>query len=242
MKLAWRYAVSIFFTVQIALVMGIMGILWLPWAAVSAKGARHACRTYANYVRWCAGWMLGLKSEIRGTVPQGEVLVAAKHQSFLDILMIYAVLPKAKFIMKRELMWTPVIGLYAYRFGCVPVNRGKRGEAIKKMMADVEKGRAEAGQLVIYPQGTRVPPGVEKPYKVGTAVLYEQLGQTCVPVATNAGLFWPKKGLLRKPGLAVVEFLEPIAPGMEKAAFMAQLESQVESGSNRLLAEAGFRT
>jgi 1-acyl-sn-glycerol-3-phosphate acyltransferase len=109
------------------------------------------------------------------------------------------------------------------------------------MKADVAAGAADPGQLIIYPQGTRVAPGVARPYKVGTGLLYEQLGQPCVPVATNVGVFWPKRGILRKPGLAVVEFLPPIAPGLPVADFMARLEEEVETHSNRLMAEAGFR-
>ena len=104
----------------------------------------------------------------------------------------------------------------------------------------VESGAQEPGQLIIYPQGTRVAPGADKPYKIGTAVLYQQTGQTCVPAATNVGVFWPRHGILRKPGLAVVEFLPPIAPGLETGAFMAELEAVVENHSNRLMAEAGF--
>ena len=91
------------------------------------------------------------------------------------------------------------------------MDRGKRGAAIAKMKADVAAGAAEPGQLIIYPQGTRVAPGETLPYKVGTGLLYEQLGQPCYPVATNVGVFWPKRGILRKPGLAVVEFLPAIA-------------------------------
>jgi 1-acyl-sn-glycerol-3-phosphate acyltransferase len=106
------------------------------------------------------------------------------------------------------------------------------------MMADVKSGQESAGQLVIYPQGTRVAPGDIKPYKIGTAALYGQLGQNCAPVATNAGIFWPKRSLLRKPGLAVVEFLAPIAPGLTNEQFMAQLEHAIEAASNRLMDEA----
>ncbi|MEL7082704.1 MAG: 1-acyl-sn-glycerol-3-phosphate acyltransferase, partial [Pseudomonadota bacterium] len=169
-----------------------------------------------------------------------EVLIAAKHQSFLDIMMIFNALPAGKFIMKRELLWTPIIGLYAKRLGCVPVARGKRGAAIQKMVDDVEAGRSQPGQLIIYSQGTRVAPGDYKPYKVGSAVLYQQLAQTCVPVATNVGLFWPRRGILRKPGLAVVEFLPPIEAGLDKDTFMNELETVVESRSNALMQEAGF--
>ncbi|WP_058247836.1 lysophospholipid acyltransferase family protein [Tropicibacter naphthalenivorans] len=220
--------------------MLVLGIVFLPWALVSPKGARLACRSFTLWVRWTASWMVGLKTEVRGPIPTGEVLIAAKHQSFLDILMIFSEVPAAKFIMKRELLFTPIIGLYAYRIGCVPVHRGKRGQAITKMLADVEKGRAEPGQLVIYPQGTRVAPGVVKPYKVGAALLYEQAGQPCVPAATNCGLFWPRTGILRKPGLAVVEFLPEIAPGLGREPFMRRLETEVEAASDALMAEAGF--
>ncbi|NRB05887.1 MAG: 1-acyl-sn-glycerol-3-phosphate acyltransferase, partial [Rhodobacteraceae bacterium] len=212
------------------------------WALFSPEGARIACRSWARWSFWTARWMIGLRGEVRGDVPQGEVLIAAKHQSFFDILLIYNALPRPKFIMKKELMWTPIIGVYAKRLGCVPVERARRGAAIQKMVEDVEAGRADPGQLVIYSQGTRVAPGDKKPYKVGTAVLYEQLGQPCVPTATNVGLFWPRKGIMRHPGLGVVEFLPPIPPGLDRDTFMAQLEEVVETKSDELMAEAGFTT
>jgi 1-acyl-sn-glycerol-3-phosphate acyltransferase len=71
-------------------------------------------------------------------------------------------------------------------------------------------------------------------------LLYEQTGQPCVPAATNVGVFWPRTGIYRKPGLAVVEFLPEIAPGLDKDSFTARLEEVVETASNRLMAEAGF--
>jgi 1-acyl-sn-glycerol-3-phosphate acyltransferase len=108
------------------------------------------------------------------------------------------------------------------------------------MVAAVTASDAVRGQLVIYPQGTRVKPGAHAPFKVGSAVLYTQTAQTCVPVATNVGVFWPRLAVLRKPGLAVIEFLPPIAPGLDKNAFLKQLEEVVETQSNRLMAEAGF--
>ncbi|MEO0390101.1 MAG: lysophospholipid acyltransferase family protein [Pseudomonadota bacterium] len=231
---------SLVFMTQAYVLMLVWGIVFAPWALVSPRGARMACKTWAMYAMWSARWMVGIQTEVRGTVPSGEVLIAAKHQSFLDILMIFNALPTAKFIMKRELLYTPIIGIYAYRLGCVPVARGKRGAAIAKMVKDVEAGRAQPGQLVIYPQGTRVAPGAHVPFKVGTAVLYTQLGQPCVPVATNAGLFWPRSGVLRTPGRAIVEFLDEIPSGQERDPFIAQLEDVVETRSNALMAEAGF--
>lgn len=235
-----RWVMSFLFVVQMYAMMAIMGIVFLPWALISKQGARAACKTYCRWVRFTARWMVGLRTEVRGPIPRDEVLIAAKHQSFLDIILIFGAIPAGKFIMKRELMWAPVIGQYALRIGCVPVARGKRGQAIAKMLSDVDRGAADPGQLIIYPQGTRIAPGVNAPYKVGTALLYEQTGQPCVPAATNVGLFWPRKGIYRKPGLAVVEFLPRIEPGLGREAFLARLQNEVETASNALMKEAGF--
>ena len=240
MKHALQWLRSLVFVVQIYVMMGVIGIVFLPWALFSRRGALTACQTWCRWVRWTARWMVGIRTEVRGIPPEDEVLIAAKHQSFLDIILIFGAVPAGKFIMKRELMWAPVIGQYALKIGCVPVDRGKRSEAIKWMVRDVSRGRQQPGQLIIYPQGTRIPPGVSAPYKVGSGVLYSELGQDCVPVATNVGVFWPRKGILRKPGLAVVEFLPRIREGLDRKAFMKQLEAEVETASNRLMKEAGF--
>jgi 1-acyl-sn-glycerol-3-phosphate acyltransferase len=221
--------------------MAVLAIGFAPWALFSRRGAYAAMHSYCAWVVFTARVLCGLRCEVRGTPPTTEAVIAAKHQSFLDIILIFHAVPAGKFIMKRELIYTPFLGQYALKIGCVPVNRGKRGAAITKMKADVAKGTAEPGQLIIYPQGTRVAPGVSRPYKVGTGLLYEQLGQPCYPVATNVGVFWPKRGILRHPGLAVVEFLPPIPPGLPMPDFMKQLETEVETHSDRLMAEAGFK-
>jgi 1-acyl-sn-glycerol-3-phosphate acyltransferase len=235
-----QYLRSVLFILQMYVMMLVIGLAYAPYAVVNREGARACCKAFSRWVFWTMGWMVGIRHEVRGEVPQGEVLIAAKHQSFLDIMMIFTALPSAKFIMKRDILWTPIIGFYARRLDCVAVDRGKRGAAIHKMVADVQAGRVNPGQLIIYSQGTRVAPGVRKPYKVGTAVLYEQLGQPCVPVATNVGIFWPRKGILRSPGTAIVEFMPAIPHGLERDAFLAQLEATVEGRSDALMREGGF--
>ena len=225
----------------VALIYGAMlpyGLAYLPAAIRSRDGAVAAAHAWCRFILWLAPRLLGLRTEIRGTPPTSEVMIAAKHQSFLDIIMIYAAVPRAKFIMKKELTRAPILGQYALRLGCIPVDRGRRGQAVKQMLADVTAGAADPGQLVIYPQGTRIAPGVRAPYKIGTGALYQDLGQPCVPAACNVGLFWPRKGILRKPGVAVVEFLDPIPPGLPLPQFMARLEAAVEGASDRLMAEA----
>lgn len=241
MAYAWRWLRSLLFSIQIYLMMFLMALFFTPMAIWKRDWAFHGIHTWCRYVRWSAAWMLGLKSEVRGEIPTDEVLIAAKHQSFFDIILIVSETPRPKFIMKKQLKWAPIVGYYAMRIGCVPVDRGKRGQAISKMVEDVKSGRQQPGQLIIYPQGTRVAPGAKLPYKIGPAVLYEQAGSDCVPAATNVGVFWPRHGVYRKPGLAVVEFLPRIKAGLSRDAFMAQLEADVESRSNALMAEAGFK-
>ena len=220
--------------------MLVMGILFAPAAAWSREGAYWAMKTYAKTNLAALRIICGLDYEVRGAVPRGNVLVASKHQSFMDILIHFTHLNRPRFIMKKELKWAPILGLYALRIGSTPVARGKRGRAVKDMVSGVEKQAQVPGQLVIYPQGTRTLPGAYLRYKVGAGVLYQRLGETCIPAATNVGVFWARRSRLRKPGLAVVEYLEPMPPGMALDAFMAELEERVEAASDALMEEAGF--
>lgn len=240
MSTAIQWIRSLIFNIQMYVAMLVVGILYGPAAIISPKGAIAGAHAYCRYIKWTAGWMIGLKCEIRGNPPTDEVMVAPKHQSFLDVLMIYGAMPRGRFIFKAILQYAPVLGQFGLRIGCIPVNRGKRGQAIKKMLDDVRAGRAMPGQLVIYPQGTRIAPGVKAPYKMGTAALYRELNQPVVPVATNVGVFWPKRGVLRKKGTAVFEFLPRIEPGLEVAEFMTRLEHDIEIASERLNKEAGL--
>ncbi|WP_238364168.1 lysophospholipid acyltransferase family protein [Mesobacterium pallidum] len=238
--IAVQWVLSLIFIVQMYLAMAVLAVFYTPLAIFRRQSAYDAVHAYCRWVRFSARWIVGLRTEVRGPIPTTELLIAAKHQSFLDIILIVSEVPRPKFIMKAELRFAPILGWYAMRIGCVPVNRGRRAEAIKRMVAEVTHGDAPAGQLIIYPQGTRVAPGAQLPYKVGTYALYEQTGQAVVPAATNVGVFWPRHGILRKRGLAVVEFLDPMAPGMARDTFMKTLEEVVETRSNALMREAGF--
>lgn len=232
---------SLVFIFAMYLSMAVLALFWVVPTLIRRDNAHRAVKSYTRLVRWLARVIVGLKSEIRGEVPTGEVLIASKHHSFFDVILIVDAVPRPKFIMKKEILWTPIVGFFATRIGCIPVDRGKRSIAIRKMVEDVRSGAADPGQLIIFPQGTRVAVGDYRPYKIGTAVLYEETGQPCVPAATNVGVFWPRNGIVRRPGLAVLEFLEPIPPGLPKDVFMARLEEVIETASNRLIAEAGVQ-
>ena len=218
--------------------MAIMAVVYLVPSLLSTRIAQQGSRLYFAYVRWSAKWIVGISSQVRGNPPKGEYIIAAKHQSFFDIIILYSHLENAQFIMKRELLWTPIFGQYAMRVGCIPVRRGRGARALTQMVEDVTKGRKKGSPLCIYPQGTRVKPGVKHPYKRGVALLYRHFSQPCVPVAVNVGVFWPRRGILRNPGTAVVEFLPAIPPGLEIDPFMQRLEREIEEHSDRLMIEA----
>jgi 1-acyl-sn-glycerol-3-phosphate acyltransferase len=237
-----QYIRSFVFIVQMYVVMAVMAVGLFPVALLGGRGAAvWVCRSYCKWVRLSLRVLVGLRTEIRGPVPQGDALIASKHQSFLDILLIYSALPRGKFIMKKELIWTPFVGWYAWLIGCIPVDRSKGGKAVKSMLRAARNPRYAGGQLIIFPQGTRVAPGARKEYKIGAAALYRELKLPCIPAATNVGVFWARHGILRKPGLAVVEFLPAIAPGEDPHSFMTRIETEIEAASDRLMAEAGFR-
>jgi 1-acyl-sn-glycerol-3-phosphate acyltransferase len=232
---------SLIFDIVFWLVMLVMGIALAPAAAWSREGAAFGVTRFCRIARVLLRLICGLRTEVRGPVPQDAVIVCSKHQSFLDIIIHVSVLPRPRFIMKQELKWTPILGLYAMRMGSTPVNRGKKGQAVKDMVAKAERIESGGrGQLVIYPEGTRVAPGARLPYKIGAGVLYSRMGVPCIPAATNAGVFWGRRSMLRKPGLAVVEYLPAIPAGLAVEDFMPRMEAVVEDASARLMAEAGF--
>ena len=221
--------------------MLVMGILCAPLAIWSRGGAQWSVRTYCKITLWLLEKICGVRCEVRGPIPEGDVIVASKHQSFLDILIHVRTLNAPSFIMKQELKWAPILGLYAMRIGSTPVARGRKGRAVNEMVRSASKKNTLPGQLIIYPQGTRVAPDAVLPYKVGAGVLYQRFGKPCVPAATNAGVFWGRKSWLRRPGLAVVEYLPEIAPGKDIDGFIKQLETEIEPASEALMAEAGYR-
>lgn len=179
---------------------------------------------------------VGLRHRIVGleNLPDGPAIVAPKHQSAWDTLVFALPLRLPAYVLKRELMFVPLFGAYLWRAGMIPVDRTGGGAALRRMAAAAEEAAAAGRHLLIYPQGTRVAPGERRPYHPGVAALYGQLGLPVVPVALNSGLFWGRRAFTKRPGTITVEFLPPIAPGLSRRAFMAELESRLEAASDRL--------
>ncbi|MEM1382085.1 MAG: lysophospholipid acyltransferase family protein [Pseudomonadota bacterium] len=234
---------SLVFVAVIYALMLLMGVLGLPLLLWSRDLTYAWMKLYCRLVFRLAWLFCGIETEIRGAVPSDPVLVAAKHQSLLDVLMLFAALPRPTFVMKRSLLWAPIFGLYTWRLGTIVVDRAGKGQGERMAHAAEAQGRYD-GQIVIYPQGTRVPPGEVRPYRRGAALIAQRTGLPVALAATNAGWFWPRRGVLRHPGRAVVEFLGRLPPDAQGATLMARIEAEVEAASDRLGAEAstGLKT
>jgi 1-acyl-sn-glycerol-3-phosphate acyltransferase len=217
----------------------VIAIAYLPTLILPRGVIAAGIRLWGWYLRLGLRLICGITVEVRGRehLPAGPALIAAKHQGWLDVFAGFTVLPDACFVMKRELLRIPLIGWYCMKVGMVWVDREGGASALKKLVADVQDRMRNDRQVVIFPEGTRRPPGDPGDYKPGIAALYRDLGIPCTPLATNSGVHFPAKGLMKYPGKVVFEFLEPIPAGLKRGEFMKVLEERIETASNALLAE-----
>ena len=217
----------------------LLAILYIPLLALPRAAIRRGIRIWAQLLIWGMRVIGGVRLEVRGlhNIPPGACLIAAKHQSMFDIVPACAFMPDALFVMKKELMRIPAFGWHNAKHGTIVVDRAGEAQAMRKLIADARDRFKEPRQLLIFPEGTRRPPGAEPAYKPGVAGIYRDLQTACVPVATNTGLHVNAAGVATSPGTVVYEVLEPIPPGLKRADFMRLLEERIETASEALLRE-----
>jgi 1-acyl-sn-glycerol-3-phosphate acyltransferase len=209
----------------------------LPLLLGPRIGIYYLGRVWAHPILAALRLLCGLRHEVRGreNLPTGAVLIAAKHQSAWDTIIFSILLWDHSFVLKRELLWVPLFGLYLARAGLIAVDRQGGSKALRKMVAAAKAVAAAGRPIVIFPEGTRVAPDQQRPYQPGVAALYSQLGVPVVPVALNSGLFWRRRSFWKRPGTITLEFLPPIAPGLPRKVFLARLEQAIEGRSRALV-------
>ena len=182
----------------------------------------------------------GIDIEVRGRekIPKGPIIVASKHQSAWETFALVPLFDNPLFIVKRELQWIPIFGWLMIKGRMVPVDRKAGSHALAAMIERARVELADNRQLIIFPEGTRRPAGAEPRYKYGVAHLYAAEGVPCVPIALNSGLFWPRRSIRLLPGTVLVEILDTIAPGLDKEVFYERLQHELETATDRLIAEA----
>jgi 1-acyl-sn-glycerol-3-phosphate acyltransferase len=192
------------------------------------------------WIRFVLGWLgltCGLTHRIKGfeNLPPGPAIIASKHQSSWETMSYTLLFDDAAIVLKRELLFIPVVGWAMARAGNIGVERGEGAAALRSLLRQARAKVAEGRSILIFPEGTRVAVGAERPYQVGTAALYRQLGVPVVPVALNSGVFWGRRKFIKWPGVIDVEILPPIAPGLGREEFMTTLRERIETATKRLV-------
>ena len=225
---------STLFFIWFLLASIVLMLFALPALVLPRAVTMYASKCWSVVVLWGLKIFAGIDYEIRGAVPQGGVLVASKHMSMWDTLILYLLLQDAAVVLKRELFSIPFYGWYIKKVGSIGIDRKGAASTLRKMSVEAKAALASGRPILIFPEGTRKKPGAEPDYKPGVAGLYSMLDVACIPAALNSGVHWT--GFIKRPGTIVLEFLPAIPPGLKRAEFMRHLESSIETATNRLLA------
>jgi 1-acyl-sn-glycerol-3-phosphate acyltransferase len=231
---------SLAFNLGFVLVTAVLGVLALPLLLAPRRVVMRFGRFWAGCVLALLKTTVGLDGEVRGLdkLPPGPCLIAAKHQSAWDALILPVVLGDPAVVIKRELLWVPFYGWYAARAGSIAIDRGGGAAALRRLLRAARVAAAAGRPIVIFPEGTRTAPGRKLPYQPGVAALYQALAVPLVPAAVNSGLFWGRRSFWKRPGRITLQFLDPIPPGRPRRALMAELERRIESATAALEREA----
>jgi 1-acyl-sn-glycerol-3-phosphate acyltransferase len=224
---------SALFLLWFFLITAILSLIFLPVLVLPRAATVWLARLWSRATLWGLKVFTGIGFEVRGVPPKGAVLVASKHMSMWDTLALYLTLDAPAFVLKRELLRIPFYGWFLWKATAIAIDRAAGASALRKMARTARDVLAERRSILIFPEGTRKKPGAVPDYKPGVAGLYGMLGVECVPVALNSGVYWT--GFLKRPGTIVLQFLEPIPPGLKRETFMALLQERIERATTVLL-------
>jgi 1-acyl-sn-glycerol-3-phosphate acyltransferase len=232
---------SLLFNVLFYVTTTLFVVIGSPLLFAPRSWAMAALKVHSNFELWLLRTIIGTTIEVRGreNIPQGPCLVASKHQSAWETFALIPLFSDPALLMKRELFFIPFHGWFSKKFQMIPVDRDKGPSALRRMLREAKKRIDDGREIIIFPEGTRRPPGAPPDYKTGIVLLYDALGVPCLPVALNSGLFWPRRSMIRRPGTIVVEILPPIPPGLPREEFLRRLQVAIEGASGRLRVEAG---
>ena len=178
---------------------------------------------------WLARHVLGIATRVDGTIPPGPHLIAVKHQSMFETLLMLRLCDLPVIVLKKELAEIPLFGFMTRRYGIIAVERKAGAKALRKLVAEGQKAIATGRPILIFPEGTRVQPGHQPPLQSGFAGLYRALGLAVVPVAVDSGRLWGR-GLVKRAGTVTFKVGETIPPGLPRD----EIEGRVHVAINAL--------
>ncbi len=171
-------------------------------------------RIYGGSVLWVLKWSCGLSYQVEGApLPEGCHIALWKHSSSWETMAMMVVFPRQVWVLKRELLWIPVVGLGVRQMHSIAIDR-KAGHSAVAQVIEQGKARLDEGDwIMIFPEGTRMAAGETRRYGVSGTLLAQEAGRLIVPVAHNSGYYWPRRGLMKKPGTVRVVIGAPVSPG-----------------------------
>jgi len=214
-------------------------LAFLPLLILPRSNLFRASKVWSHGVLWICDKILGLKVDIAGWEKLNDrpVIFAVKHQSAWETIVFQCLISNPAIVLKKELTWIPLFGWYLKKLQMVPISRSKRHRVqdlknlLKAAQLAIEKNRS----IIIFPEGTRSHPGQKGTYHSGISSLYNHLKIPVIPIAHNAGLFWPRRGFIKYSGVINLEFLDIIQPGLSRQDFMHTLEKRIETTTNTLV-------
>lgn len=231
---------SVFYASGLVTAALVCTLLVLAWPLAHRVRYRIG-RLWTDWNLWVLRRVCGIQWRVRGTeqIPPGPGVVMAKHQSAWETMALQHVFPRQVWVLKRELLWIPLFGWGLAMLDPVAVDRRGGYRALKEMIRQGRERLADGAWVVVFPEGTRVAPGEHRPYQPGGAMLATQAQVPVVPVAHNAGLYWPRNGFLKRPGIIELEIGPPIDPrGMQPAEVNAAAQAWIETTTARLVGAA----
>ena len=235
---------SLIYTTLMALVTGVTGVIVILSALLplTIKQRYVIPRTWGLFLTWLAGVICGLKYTVEGqeNLPQEPFISLWKHSSTWDTFAQMFVVPPAAWLLKREVIWIPIVGWAVSTFNPIAINRSAGHSAVNQVIKQGRERLASGMGIVVYPEGTRMAPGQTRKYGISGALLATQTGALVVPIAHNSGYFWRRRSIMKRAGTIRVVIGPPIDPkGMDPRELNAQVQQWIETTIAAMVAQSG---
>ena len=223
------YVRSLLFQIYLVFVTLMCGLIGLPLILLGEDALRGLCQFWCRAVLGGLKLICGVDYHVSGLehIPQEGAVIAANHQSMWETLMLYAVLKKPVMVLKQELLRIPLFGLWLRLGGCIAIDRSAGSKAMRLLLSEAKKSTRNGGQIIIFPEGTRMSPGEVTSLKPGIAGIYNATNVACLVAGHDSGRYWKTPGFLKLPGKVRLNISELIPSGFERKEFMTLLNERM---------------
>jgi len=222
-----NFLFSLFFFTGIIFI----SLIFLPTILLPKKIVLFGGKIMGYWTSFCLQIFLSTKIIVKGreNIIEGQkFFIAASHQSMFETFFLQTIFNSPVFILKKELLMIPIFGWYLKKIDSISIKRNKVSKENLGFFDDILKQVNSSNRpLIIFPQGTRLPPEDRTSFKKGSSRIYEELKISCQPIAINSGHTWPKHGSTKMNTTLTVSILKPIEPGLEKGIFLKKLENAI---------------